>query len=86
MLSKWNLNIRWDLLYLDVSNEKARVLIEDEWKIDTRVRKVLGKWITDSAIVDKVTQQIVMATQTHAYGDIMERIGYFQFKGTSTSL
>jgi hypothetical protein len=53
----------------------------DVWKIDTHLRTVLGNWITNPVIVDEVAQKMIMAARRHAYGDIMERIGYFQFEG-----
>jgi hypothetical protein len=60
-------------------------MADNEWKIDSRVRTVLGNWITDPTIVDKLAQKIVMAAQKHAYGDIVESIGYFQLKGINSS-
>jgi hypothetical protein len=69
--------------YPDVFNDELRVMAGDDWKIDTRVRTVLGNWITDPVIADKVAQKIVLAARRHAYGDIMERIGYFQIEGIS---
>ncbi|XP_048747650.2 uncharacterized protein LOC125659899 [Ostrea edulis] len=61
-----------------VFKEQVRAMTEDDWKINTRVRKVLGNWITDTAIVGKVAQKIVLAAHRHAYGDIMEHIEYSQ--------
>ncbi|XP_048757969.2 uncharacterized protein LOC125668183 [Ostrea edulis] len=61
-----------------VFKEQIRAMAGDDWKINTHVRKVLGNWIMDTAVVDKVTQKIVLAAHRHAYGDIMEHIEYFQ--------
>ncbi|XP_048778889.2 uncharacterized protein LOC125682391 [Ostrea edulis] len=60
-----------------VFKDQVRAMVEDDWKIDTRVRKVLGSWITDMAVADKVAQKI-MAAHRNTYGDIMEQIEYFQ--------
>ncbi|XP_048778047.2 uncharacterized protein LOC125681837 [Ostrea edulis] len=57
-----------------VFKNQVRTMAEDDWKIDTRVRKVLENWITDEAVLDKVAQAIVVA----ADGDIMKNIEYFQ--------
>ncbi|XP_048776932.2 uncharacterized protein LOC125681063 [Ostrea edulis] len=56
-----------------VFKDQVRTMADD-WKINTGVRKVLENWISDKAVVDDVTQKIVMA----AHGDIMEHIEYFQ--------
>jgi hypothetical protein len=60
-------------------------MAENDWKIDTRMRKFLGNWITDSTTMDKVSQKIAMAAQKHAYGNIMERMEYFQLEGICKS-
>ncbi|XP_048746520.2 uncharacterized protein LOC125659033 [Ostrea edulis] len=61
-----------------VFKDQEHAMAEDDWKVNTRVRKVLGNWITDTAVVNKVAQKIVMAAHRHAYGDILEHIEYFQ--------
>ncbi|XP_048778191.1 uncharacterized protein LOC125681943 [Ostrea edulis] len=61
-----------------VFKDQVRIMAEDDGKMNYHVRKVLGNWITDTAVVDKVTQKIVMTAHKHAYGGIMERIEYFQ--------
>ncbi|XP_055998796.1 uncharacterized protein LOC125654501 isoform X2 [Ostrea edulis] len=61
-----------------VLKDQVHTMSEDDWKINTRVKTVLMNWITDTAVVDKVTQKIVMAAHRHAYGDIMEHTEYFQ--------
>ncbi|XP_048760787.2 uncharacterized protein LOC125669955 isoform X3 [Ostrea edulis] len=61
-----------------VFKDQVRAMAEDDWKIHTRVRKILGNWITDKTVVDKVAKKIVMAAHKPAYGDIMEHIEYFQ--------
>lgn len=53
----------------------------DDRNMNTRVRAILESWITDTATVDKVSQKIVLAAHRHTYGEIMEYIRYFQFKG-----
>ncbi|XP_048763855.1 uncharacterized protein LOC125671909 [Ostrea edulis] len=61
-----------------VLKDQVRTMAEEDWKINAHMRKVLGNWITDTAVVDKVAQKIVMVAQRHAYGNIMEHIEYFQ--------
>lgn len=65
----------------DVLKEQARAMTEDDQNMNTRARKILENWITDTATVDKVTQKIVMSAHRHTYGEIMDNIRYFQFKG-----
>jgi hypothetical protein len=60
-------------------------MADNDWKTDTRMRKALGNWITDSNM-DKVAQKLAMAALKHAYGDIMERMEYFQLEGINKSL
>ncbi|XP_048776501.2 uncharacterized protein LOC125680776 [Ostrea edulis] len=63
-----------------VLKEQARAMTEDDQNMNTRARKILENWITDTATVDKVTQKIVMSAHRHTYGEIMDNIRYFQFK------
>ncbi|XP_048758538.2 uncharacterized protein LOC125668424 [Ostrea edulis] len=69
---------RFNQIVFYVFNDQVRAMAEDDGKINIHVRKVLGNWITDLAVVDKVAHKIVMAAQRLLYGDIMEHIEYFQ--------
>jgi hypothetical protein len=53
--------------------------------MNTRVRKILENWITDTTTADNVAKEIVSAAHRRTYREIMDFVRYMQMRGNTCS-